>query len=189
MRIKNRRKYNGYFTVEIALLFPVIFSVIVLIIYTAFLVHDRAVLDSAAYEAALRGSAITYKDADVKGKVKREAEELLRNRLFVTKNTKVDVEVNMLQIKVTCGGDFRIPSGLVWTGSLRQKGRHIELTGIAARLNAGQVIRDTRAIKNMMELGDGDKDSKRKSSHDDDSKKGKSGKSITAGKDAFEKQH
>ncbi len=184
--MKFKRTSEGYFTVEIALLFPIIFSVIVLIIYTAFLVHDRAVLDSAAYEAALRGSGITYKNADIRGKVKREAEELLKNRLFATKNTKVNVEVDMMRIKVTCEGDFRIPAGLVWTRNLRQKGRHLKLTGTAARLNPGQVIRDTRAIKNIMELGggDGDKDSERKSSGDDDSKKGKSGKSITSGEDA-----
>ncbi|MCR4744092.1 MAG: pilus assembly protein [Lachnospiraceae bacterium] len=155
MKSISKKSYNAYFTVELALLFPIIFSVIVLIIYTAFLVHDRAVLDSAAYEAALRGSAISYKGADIEGKVKNEAKDLLDKRLFVTKNIKIEVDITQKEIKVKCSGDFRIPSGIIWARELRNKGKHIEVTGVAERLNPGQVIRDTRMIKNIAGLGGG----------------------------------
>ena len=148
-----KKSAAGYFTVELALLFPIVFSVIVLIIYTAFLVHDRSVLDSVAYEAALRGSGISYEKADIKGKVTKEAEGLLKGRLFVTKNVNVKVDLSLTEIKVTCSGDFKIPSGLVWTRELRGQGRRIELTGVAGRLNPGQLIRDTRMIKNIKEIG------------------------------------
>ena len=158
--------YNGYFTVELALLFPVIFSVLVLIIYTAFFVHDRAVLDSVAYEAALRGSGITYEKADIEGKTRHEAQELLKNRLFITRDVRIEVKVDPMQVKVICSGNFRIPSGLVWAPELRRKGRHIEVEGKAARLNPGQLIRDTRMLENIAKIGGrhGDKDKERKPS-------------------------
>lgn len=144
-----KSEHEGYFTLELALLFPVIFSIIVLIIYTAFFVHDRAVMDSAAYEAALRGSAITYPGADIEGRVRREADDLLKSRLFVTKNTEVDVDINIRRIKVDISGEFKISSGLIWTSGLREKDKKIKVSGIAERLNPGQVIRDTGMIKGI----------------------------------------
>ena len=59
-----RKKFKGSYTVEAAFIFPLVMSVIVLIIYLSFFIHDRAVMDAASYQAAMRGSFVTSGKSD-----------------------------------------------------------------------------------------------------------------------------
>lgn len=51
---------RGSFTIEAALLMPVIFLVLMGVLYLNFFVHNRAWLTAAAYEAAVSGSMEGY---------------------------------------------------------------------------------------------------------------------------------
>lgn len=71
----NRIK-KGSFTIEAALLMPVIFLVLMGILYLNFFVHNRAWLTAAAYEAAVSGSmegysknGKVYEKADIQGRM------------------------------------------------------------------------------------------------------------------------
>ena len=71
----NRIK-KGSFTIEAALLMPVIFLVLMGILYLNFFVHNRAWLTAAAYEAAVSGSmegysknGNVYEKADIQGRM------------------------------------------------------------------------------------------------------------------------
>ena len=55
-----RKIKKGSFTVEAALLMPVIFLVLMGLLYLNFYVHNRAWLTAAAYEAAVSGSMEGY---------------------------------------------------------------------------------------------------------------------------------
>ena len=53
-----RKHLKASCTIEAALIFPFIMGIIVFIIYISFFLHDRAVMKSCAYQAALKGSLI-----------------------------------------------------------------------------------------------------------------------------------
>ena len=67
---------KGSFTVETALVMPIILLVLMGLLYLSFFVHNRAWLTAAAYEAAVSGSmegyrknGAVYETADVKGRI------------------------------------------------------------------------------------------------------------------------
>ena len=67
---------KGSFTVETALVMPVILLVLMGLLYLSFFVHNRAWLTAAAYEAAVSGSmegyrknGAVYETAEVKGRI------------------------------------------------------------------------------------------------------------------------
>lgn len=71
-----KRIKRGSFTVEAALLMPVIFLVLMGLLYLNFFVHNRAWLTAAAYEAAVSGSmegysknGNIYEKADIQGRI------------------------------------------------------------------------------------------------------------------------
>ena len=66
---------KGSFTLEAALLMPLLLTVIMSMLYLDFFVHNRAWLTAAAYEAAVSGSmegykkeANIYETADIQGR-------------------------------------------------------------------------------------------------------------------------
>ena len=67
---------KGSFTLEAALLMPLLLTVIMSMLYLDFFVHNRAWLTAAAYEAAVSGSmegykkeANIYETADIQGRM------------------------------------------------------------------------------------------------------------------------
>lgn len=54
-RIKNRKNLKGSFTIEAAMIFPVILTCLLVCVYGCLYLHDSVVLESAAALAAQRG--------------------------------------------------------------------------------------------------------------------------------------
>lgn len=147
--MKNRKRWlKGSYTVEASFLLPMILSVIVLIIYLSFYLHDRAVLSSAAYTAALRGSQMRAGD-NVAGDVSAQAQELIRNRLLGTSDVETDVECNSGSIVVSYGGTIRIPGGALLCRCLNGGKDYltVQASAKALRSDAISMIRKVRIIK------------------------------------------
>lgn len=53
---ESKKTEKGYFTVEAALVFPMVLLFTVMMIFLAFYSYDRCILEQSAYEAALRGT-------------------------------------------------------------------------------------------------------------------------------------
>ena len=71
-----RKIKKGSFTIEAALLMPLVLMILIGVLYLDFFVHDRAYLTAAAYEAAVSGSmegykkeANIYETADIQGRM------------------------------------------------------------------------------------------------------------------------
>ena len=71
-----RKIKKGSFTIEAALLMPLVLMILIGVLYLDFFVHDRAYLTAAAYEAAVSGSmegykkkGNTYEKADIQGRM------------------------------------------------------------------------------------------------------------------------
>ena len=61
-----RKIKKGSFTIEAALLMPLVLMILIGVLYLDFFVHDRAYLTAAAYEAAVSGSMEGYRAAGMR---------------------------------------------------------------------------------------------------------------------------
>ena len=52
-----KRRTGGYFTVEAALILPMVILFMTTMLFVGFYVYDRCMLEHCAYEAAVRGSS------------------------------------------------------------------------------------------------------------------------------------
>ncbi|WP_185257484.1 pilus assembly protein [Anaerocolumna chitinilytica] len=59
-----RRKLKGSYTLEAAILIPLILYIIIALIYTSFLLHDRGVIEGAVHLLVLNGERAAFKNMD-----------------------------------------------------------------------------------------------------------------------------
>lgn len=103
---------DGYMTLEAALLFPFIFTSIILLIYLSFFIYDRCRLENSAYIAALRGSRmITEENEEITEEVSRIANELVDGHLIAATDVSQQVEVSMNEVKVSYTAKVAPPFG------------------------------------------------------------------------------
>ena len=68
-----KKNLSASYTIEAALVFPLIMGVIVFLIYISFFLHDRAVMKSCAYQAALKASLIRTSSSDMEQEARKAA--------------------------------------------------------------------------------------------------------------------
>ena len=141
------KAFKASYTVEASLLFPFILGVIVLIIYGSFFIHDRAVMDAAANQAAIRGSEITSPYGDIFGHVRDTMKTETEGRLLATRNLNMDIRVNSSDINVTYTGDFVIPRGVILVPGMDMKGTKIAVQGHSSRIDPAGFIRECRIVE------------------------------------------
>ena len=93
---------KGSYTVEAALVFPIVLAVILFLIYSAFYMHNRAVLMEAAYETAIYGTTLDVSDIDTaKRKVLGKCYRSLSDRLISAGKPSYDIQANKNRITVS----------------------------------------------------------------------------------------
>lgn len=133
---------KGSFTLEAALVMPLVLMVIMSVLYLNFFVHDRAWLTAAAYEAAVSGSmegyrkdGKTYDKADIQGRMLGSAGlpggENLRMQTTAGKTVQVTYRMD-------------VPAGFL---GLKWK---IEAKGKAKPLRPVSWIRKVKGAKNVL---------------------------------------
>lgn len=142
------KKLKGSYTVEASLLFPFILTVIVMIIYLAFFIHDRCVMNTAAYQAALRGSREKSSSGKAIGITEKAAEELLAGTLIATENVSHDVNITDKEISVIYEGTMKIPAGILFMRINGSEGIPIKVKSTAIRKDPIKFIRECRFIEN-----------------------------------------
>lgn len=143
---------KGSCTVEAAMIMPVVIAAIVIVIYSAFYLHDRTVLNGIAYKAALRGSQAGESDKDLMAAGARNmAVGFMEHRLLAARNVKVTARVEEGAVKVVCDGEFHIPTGMI-TGILSEK----EMPRIRAekRVEIREPTAFIRDCRKIMKLAD-----------------------------------
>lgn len=109
-RNKNRNKTSGYFTVEAALLLPVITALLCMMLFLAFFSYDRGILEQAAYEAAIRGSTqYVESNEECYRIVKETATKLITDRLFAIEQISCTVSVSAQTVSVRYQCNFQMP--------------------------------------------------------------------------------
>ena len=147
------RRYKGSYTVEAAFLFPLIMSVIVLIIYLSFFIHDRAVMDAASYQAALRGSLVTADKSDFMAKAEKAGDELLKDTLLVTRVSEKNIEMKNNTLTVTYSGVMSIPGGVNFIPGIPSELK-MKVKSSATRLDPTGFVRSCRIIENLQGASD-----------------------------------
>lgn len=90
-----RKVEKGYFTVEAALIFPMVLLFTVMMIFLAFFSYDRCVLEQSAYEAALRGTGNHIKSAqEAYSEAYTAAGSLVDEKFFAMHDFSYDVSVS-----------------------------------------------------------------------------------------------
>lgn len=147
MRYKIR--FKGIYTIEAALLLPMILTVIVLIIYWAYYLHDREILSSAAYTASLRGSQMINGE-NIEEELNKICLDLYKDRLLATTNVNYEISRTSKEIIVEYSGNIKIPGGTLLCRYLSGGKDCIEVNAIGkAQINdAVKFIRECRFIEN-----------------------------------------
>lgn len=95
------KQLKGAFTIEAVYLIPMILGIIVIILFTFFYLYDSALIEGAAYRAALRGARMYDKSsAEVQAEVQKIADELVTDSLIACE-VKSHVDVSMTKVTVT----------------------------------------------------------------------------------------
>ena len=58
-----KKQVNGYMTLEMALIFPMVFALVIMILYTAFFLYDKCRMTQDLYREAYRQSVVRGKAA------------------------------------------------------------------------------------------------------------------------------
>ncbi|MCR5358236.1 MAG: pilus assembly protein [Lachnospiraceae bacterium] len=102
---------KGSLTIELSLIMPVILGLLVIIIFTGFILHDKCLVNKACLSAALRGSQETdeAKAMDVAGMA---INEVIPERLLCRWDYDTTVDVGEDEVRVSFKGTTGITDGL-----------------------------------------------------------------------------
>ncbi len=148
-----KKKYKGSYTVEASFIFPLVMSVIVLIIYLSFFLHDRAVMDAASYQAAMRGSFVTSDKSDFLKKAEKAGDELLKEALLVTRVSEKNIELKNNTLTVTYSGIMNIPGGVNFIPGIPTELK-LNVRSSAKRLDPTGFVRSCRIIENLQDASE-----------------------------------
>lgn len=96
-----RTGYKGSFTIEIALLLPIIVVVFILCVWGGFYFHDKNILSSCAYETAVMGSTKAREENIVTEEMLREAfMERINKKCILLSDVSVRIGITKERIEI-----------------------------------------------------------------------------------------
>lgn len=147
---------NGYFTVEAALIFPMVLLFMVMMIFLAFFSYDRCILEQSAYEAALRGTGNHIKSAqEAYSQVYEAAGRLVEEKLFAVHDFKYDVSVlgDFVTVEYHCVVNMPLMGWLC--EYIPEMDLTLDISSRARRCRQTRIIRDCRVINMLInEIGE-----------------------------------
>lgn len=99
-KLRNR-DLKGSMTIEMSLLIPVVLFIFMEIVLTVFYYHDKNILNGAAYEAAVWGSAkMREKEEIEEAEIESFCEERLKKKCIFLTSYKVSASIQKEEIQV-----------------------------------------------------------------------------------------
>ncbi len=144
-----KQRLKASYTIEAALIFPFIMGVIVFIIYMSFFLHDKAVMKSCAYQAALKASLIRTTPSDMEKEALKAAEYNISGLLLATQDLKTQANVTGKTVTVSYSGSLRIPQGILFMKIAGTEKITVEGDGMAYQKDAIEFIRQCRAAESI----------------------------------------
>lgn len=106
--MKQISKYlKGSYTIEAALLFPIVIFSVFFIIYSAFFMHNQSVIREAVYETAIYGTTLNLKNTnEMKQKLQKKCQTAIEGRLISMKKPQVFLSVKKNCVSVQISGEM-----------------------------------------------------------------------------------
>lgn len=146
-----KRYEKAYFTVEAALILPLVMLFTVMMIFLAIYSYDRCVMEHSAYEAALRGAHSHFRAAEEAGAAAgAAAEKLVGGKLFAIHDFCYDVAVDAKSVTVTYHCVVNMPF-ITWLCEyVSGVDLALDISGSAGRLYPARTIRDCRILNGLI---------------------------------------
>lgn len=150
MLVKKRCE-GAYFTVEAALILPIVMLLTVMMIFLAIYSYDRCVMEHSAYEAALRGTNSHFRTAkEAESAACAAAERLVEGKLFAMHDFSYDVSVDAGNVTVTYHCVVNMPL-ITWLSEyVSGIDTALDISGSAGRLYPVRTIRDCRILNKLI---------------------------------------
>lgn len=109
---KKTNQVSAYMTLEVSLLFPIIVTLLVCVIYLIFYSYNQTMAHQNAAIAALYGKSFSYteeKESELINRMYEILEKLNSNQYLALSNLKQTVSIENNNIKITQYGSIKIP--------------------------------------------------------------------------------
>ncbi len=103
-----RKWMKGSYTVEAALLLPVIVIALLSILYISCYMYDCCLVEKSIHAVTLRGVCYQGSDKKCKKYMQNEWKKLTNDKLLGSKVSEVDITVNAVYVKVSCKTEFKL---------------------------------------------------------------------------------
>ncbi len=105
-----RKKLPAYFTVEAAMVFPIVFYVVIIIIYMMFFQYNQCLLEQDVGALALRGVTMQEENKNVLLKrLQREAQEADTTKYVAWEIGEMTVKLEGNTIRISQSGGLKFP--------------------------------------------------------------------------------
>lgn len=149
MKIDDMKNVSAYFTVEAAMVLPMVFSVVIIIIYMMFFQYNRCVLEQDVGILALRGANMQEENKNILLKMlQSEAQKMDVNKFVAWETGEIETKIEKNTVKVSQSGKLRFPFYGFGIG-----GEHIWSTRVEYE---NERIEPTSFIRNYRKLAGGD---------------------------------
>lgn len=112
------RNRNAYFTVEAALVFPIVIAVILFVIYMMLFQYDRCLLEQDLGAIALWGTVVDVSDAeDMAQKTRERLGTMYKDKYVAWKITQLDAVLDGNKFRASGTGQltFPVPKWNIWS--------------------------------------------------------------------------
>ncbi len=149
---KFKRWQSGSFTVETALIMPVVITVILIMFFFVLYMYNRGVMQNAVCRGA---KAVFYYENESNEDIQKECSRLvfgdLEKSLVGVKDTKIEVGVSANQIEITLTGRLNVPEMLAPKDSRMEELWDYKISWEESRIHAASIIRNGQQIENVIE--------------------------------------
>ncbi len=133
--VMNRPINDGYFTVEVALIFPFVMGIILLVIYMYFYKYDRCLMEQDLGAALAEGMYVQNINMEERAKYVSEAiENTYRDEYWAWNRDAAKVSYDFRKITVVDEGSIRFPFkgfmfwdwGDIWSSEAGYEGKYVK---------------------------------------------------------------
>ena len=151
-RIEREKKWDveGSYTVEMALLFPLILGVLLFSLGLTFYLYDLCVLDINANLVALEGQKFAYmSEKNRERKIKERAGEV-KDSLIAIEKFSVSVQAKGDKISIAYSGEYTFPIVNLFLSGNRKK-EAVSIQAESVMQNAVEWIQTVRKVERLAE--------------------------------------
>ena len=146
-------KENAYFSLEACLILPLVFYMLLFLIYAGFYQYDRCLLRQDTYRLLIRGSQVSFAgNEEVLKKLKEEDTNWCYDKYALCSLGNRELEVKHGSIRITQKAVVKVPFLVLgeWLGKAEWE---FSIDAEGGRRRPTQVIRNCRKLERGMERG------------------------------------